>query len=272
MSIKNIFYSLVLALPFLSGCNEYNKILKSKDVDEKYEYAKMYYEQKKYSRASTLLTDVVPIYRGTEMAEDALYLLSMSYFNMHDYISSGEYFQRYINNYPRGSKVQQCRFNMAYGDYQDSPDARLDQSVTKKAIKELDHFIELYPRSELADSATVMRIELSDRLCYKEYLSAKLYLNLGTYMGNNYEAAVITARNAQDDYPYSKYREDLGYVILRARYEAAINSIEEKAEERYREAYDEYFTFTNEYPESSYKKEVEKMYAKLSKKMAEYGE
>jgi len=124
----------------------------------------------------------------------------------------------------------------------------------------------------LADSATVMRIELSDKLCYKEYLSAKLYLNLGTYLGNNYESAVITARNAQDDYPYSKYREDLGYVIFRARYEAAINSIEEKAEERYREAYDEYYTFTNEYPESNYKKEVDKMYARINKKMAEYGE
>lgn len=272
MSIKKIVICLVCALPLLTGCNEYSRILKSKDVDEKYEYAKMYYEQKRYTRSATLLTDVVPIYRGTEKAEEALYLLSMSYFHLQDYVSSGEYFQRYINNFPRGSKVMECRFNMAYGDYSDSPDARLDQAVTKKAIKELDNFIDMYPRSELADSATVMRIELSDRLCYKEYLSAKLYLDLGTYMGNNYESAVITARNAQDDYPYSKYREDLGYVILRARYEAAVNSVEEKAEERYREAYDEYYTFSNEYPDSSYKKDVEKMYAKLSKKMAEYGE
>jgi len=272
MSVKKIFFSIVCMLPLLTGCNEYNKILKSNDIDEKYEYSKMYYEQKKYTRSATLLTDVVPIYRGTEKAEEALYLLAMSYFNVKDYVSSGEYFQRYINNYPRGSKVMECRFNMAYGDYIDSPDARLDQDITKKAIKELDNFIDMYPRSELADSATVMRIELSDKLCYKEYLSAKLYLNLGTYLGNNYESAVITARNAQDDYPYSKYREDLGYVIFRARYEAAINSIEEKAEERYREAYDEYYTFTNEYPESNYKKEVDKMYARINKKMAEYGE
>lgn len=272
MSVKNILVCLVCVLPLLTGCNEYNRILKSKDVDEKYEYAKMYYEQKRYTRSATLLTDVVPIYNGTEKAEEALYLLSMSYFKLRDYVSSGEYFQRYINRFPRGSKVMECRFNMAYGDYSDSPDARLDQEVTRKAIKELDNFIDLYPRTELADSATVMRIELSDKLCYKEYLSAKLYLNLGTYMGNNYESAVITARNAQDDYPYSKYREDLGFVIFRARYEAAINSVEEKAEERYREAYDEYFTFTNEYPESVYKKDVDKMYARINKKMAEYGD
>lgn len=270
MSLKKILFILACTLPLLCGCNEYNRILKSRDVDEKYEYAKMYYEQKRYTRSATLLSDVVPIYRGTEKAEEALYLLSMSYFNLHDYVSSGEYFQRYISSYPRGGKVMECRFNMAYGDYVDSPDARLDQAVTKKAIKELDNFIELYPRSELADSATVMRIELSDKLCYKEYLSAKLYLNLGTYLGNNYESAVITARNAQDDYPYSKYREDLGFVIFKARYEAAVNSVEEKAEERFREAFDEYYTFSNEYPESAYNKEVEKMFAKISKKMAEY--
>lgn len=263
---------LAFAMLLLTGCGEYNKVLKLGDVDEKYEYAKMYYEQGKYNRASVLLSDVVPIYRNTEKAEEALYLLAMSYFNMNDYLSAGEYFQRYSSNYPRGSKVMECRFNMAYGDYKDSPDARLDQEVTRRAIQELDNFIDLYPRSELADSATVMRLELSDRLCYKEYLSAKLYLDLGTYLGNNYESAVITARNAQNDFPYSKYREDLGYIILRARYEAAVNSVREKEEQRYREAYDEYFTFVNEFPEGTYKKDVEKMYAKISKKMAEYGE
>lgn len=273
MRLKNILFGLFLLMPFLSGCSEYTKILKSQDIDEKYEYAKMYFDQGKYSRAATLLTDVVPIYRGTEKAEEALYLLAMSHFNLHDYLSSSDYFLRYINNYPRGSKVQECRFNLAYGDYKDSPDARLDQSTTMKAIKELDSFIDMYPRSALADSATMMRIELSDRLCYKEYLSAKLYLNLGTYMGNNYEAAVITARNAQNEYPYSKHREDLAYIIFRARYEAAINSVSEKEEERFREAYDEYFTFVNEYPESpAYGKEVVKMYERISKKMAEYGD
>ncbi|MBQ0056591.1 MAG: outer membrane protein assembly factor BamD [Bacteroidales bacterium] len=271
--IGKILIGMTLLMSLLTGCSEYSRILKSKDIDEKYEFAKMYYEQGKYSRSATLLLDVVPIYRGTEKAEEALYLLAMSYFNLHDYLQSSEYFLRYVNQHPRGSKVQECRFNLAYGDYKDSPDARLDQTVTHKAIKELDNFIDLYPRTELADSATAMRIELSDKLCYKEYLSAKLYLNLGTYMGNNYEAAVITARNAQDEYPYSKYREDLAYVIFRARYEAAINSVSEKAEERFRDAYDEYFTFTNEYPESpTYGKEVHKMYDRISKKMAEYGE
>ena len=264
--------SFILSLVVLCSCGEYTKILKSPDIDEKYEYAQVYYNQGKYTRALTLLQEVQPMYRGTEDAENALYLLAMSHFMIKDYLTAGEYFVRYCNTYPRGSKAEECRFNLAYGDYIESPDARLDQEVTTRAIKELDSFVEMYPKSSLADSATAMRYELVDKLCYKEYLSAKLYLNLGTYMGNNYESAVITARNAQRDYPYTKYREDLAYIIFKAKYEAAEFSIEEKKEDRLREAYDEFYTFSNEFPEGKYSKEVNKMFEKVSKQLAKYEE
>lgn len=253
-----------------SACGEYNRVLKSGTVDQKYEYAQAYYEHGKYTKAMTLLTDVVPIYRGTEEAEEALYMLAMSHFYLKDYMSSGEYFQRYCNNYPRGKYAKESRFKVAYADYLDSPDARLDQTQTRRAIKEIDLFIDLYPRSELADSATAMRLELTDKLCYKEYLSAKLYLNLGSYMGNNYEAAVITARNAQNEYPYSKYREDLSYIIFRARYDAAINSVREKEEDRLQEALDEYYTYINEFPEGKYAKEVNSLVERVKKRLEYY--
>lgn len=270
MKIQFVNISLLALTALLSSCGEYNRVLKSADVDEKFEYAKMYYENGKYAKAATLLSDVVPVYRGTEDAQEALYLLAMSHFNMKDYLSAGDYFVRYCNNYPRGAKAEECRFNLCYGDYMDSPDARLDQEVTRRAIKEIDSFVEAYPRSVYADSATLMRLELTDKLCYKEYLSAKLYLNLGTYMGNNYEAAVITARNAQNEYPYSKHREDLAYVIYMARYEASQNSVEEKKADRLREAADEYFTFINEYPEGPYSKEIIKLNEKVKKQLAKY--
>ena len=257
-------------MALLCSCGEYNRILKSHDIDEKYEYAKVYYDNGKYSRAATLLTECVQIYRGTEEAENAMWLLAMSYFKSKDYLSAGEYFARYANNFPRGKHAMESRFNVAYGDYKDSPDARLDQEVTKRAIKELDQFMELYPQSALADSAAIMRLELTDKLCYKEYLSAKLYLDLGTYLGNNYESAVITARNAQNDYPYSKYREDLAFVIFSARYEAAIYSVAEKEEDRLREAYDEYYTFINDYPEGKYSKEVTRCNERVQKRLQAY--
>ena len=80
----------------------------------------------------------------------------------------------------------------------------------------------------------------------KEYLSAKLYYNLGNYMGNNYQSCVITAQNALKDYPYTNMREELSILILKAKYELAYYSVEEKKLERYRETVDEYYAFKNE--------------------------
>ena len=110
-----------------------------------------------------------------------------------------------------------------------------------------------------------MVFALQDKLVLKEFMSAKLYYNLGNYMGNNYESCVITAQNALKDYPYTDYREDLSILILRAKYEMAVNSIEEKKIDRYRETIDEYYAFKNEFPESKYLKEAEKIFNESQK-------
>lgn len=261
---------VVVASVTLISCGEYNRVLKSTDVDEKFEFAKVYFSRGKYNKAATLLGDVAPIYRGTEKAEEAKFMQAECYFYMNDYMSAGEYYTRYVNDFPRGKYVQDARYKIAYGDFLDSPDARLDQATTKRAIKEIDSFIDLYPRSEKSDTLTLLRMELTDKLCYKEYLSAKLYLNLGTYLGNNYESAIITARNAINDYPYSKWREDLSYVIFRAKYESAILSVKELEEDRLREASDEYYNFHNEYGDGKYKSEVEKCFEKITKRLEKY--
>lgn len=72
MNVRSIILFLLVCLAGMTSCGEYNRVLKSPDVDEKYEYAKVYYDKGKYMRAATLLTDVVPIYRGTEEAENAM--------------------------------------------------------------------------------------------------------------------------------------------------------------------------------------------------------
>ena len=95
--------------------------------------------------------------------------------------------------------------------------------------------------------------------------SAILYYNLGNYLGNNYESCVITAQNALKDYPYTDYREELSILILRARHEMAIYSVEDKKMDRYRETIDEYYAFKNEFPESKYLKEAEKIFNESQK-------
>ena len=126
-------------------------------------------------------------------------------------------------------------------------------------------FLEYFPNSAKKDEAQSMIFTLQDKLVMKEYLSAKLYYNLGNYLGNNYESCVITAQNALKDYPYTNMREDLSILILRAKYEMAVYSVEDKRAERYRETVDEYYAFKNEFPESKYLKEAEKIFNESQK-------
>lgn len=256
---KTLRLILLFAVAILLGsCGEYNKILKSTDRDLKYTYAKKYFEEKKYSRSIALLEDLVSFFKGTAQAEESLYLLGQSYYNSKDYLSSTQIFTTYYNTYPTGEYAEPSLYYAAYGMYLDSPDPRLDQTKTYKAITEFQRYIELYPQTERAEQAKTYLFELQEKLAFKELLAAKLYLRLGNYMGNNYESSVIVSREALKDYPYSKYAEEFQMLILRARYDLAENSVREAKPTRYRAVIDEYYNYKNSYPSGKFIKEADR--------------
>ncbi|MDR1563275.1 MAG: outer membrane protein assembly factor BamD [Dysgonamonadaceae bacterium] len=270
MKSGNTIFILIVLL-FVS-CGEYNKVLKSTDYNAKFSYAKKYFEQGKYSRAATLLEDIVPISRNTARGEEALYLLARSYYNMKDYQTSSEYFKSYFTSYPKGEYAELAHYYSAYGLYLDSPDPRLDQTDTYKSMRQFQTFLDLYPQSEHKESAQNSMFELQEKLAYKELLAVRLYYNLGDYLlipfsGGNYLSCVITAQNALRDYPFSKYREEFMYYMLRSKYEIAVKSVDEKKEYRYRDVVDEYYSYLNEFPEGKYLKEIKKLYAYIEKEL-----
>ena len=261
---KHLIYILSLFL-LLTGCTQFAKVQKSTNFDYKYELAKVYFMEGEYGQASSLLESVLAFTKGTMFAEESLYMLAMCYYNMGDYVTASNYFTTYYNTYPRGIYAETARFMSAKALYQDTPDPRLDQSSTIKAIGEIQVFTEYYPYSKYKETAHDMLFELHDRLVEKEFRSAQLYYDLGNYMGNNYQSCIITAQNALNDYPYTKLREDLSMLILRARYSMAKESVEEKLMDRYRDTVDEYYAFKNEFPESKYMKEADKIYREAQK-------
>lgn len=251
-----IIYTFILII-ILSSCGEYNKVLKSKDIDYKFEYAKKAFDRGQYVQASTILTDIITPLKGGPKGEEALYLLALSYYENKDYLNSGVYFKTYYTRYPKGQFTELSRFYSGYGYYLESPDPQLDQSITLKAIEELQGFLDYFPKSDKVTIAQNAIFELQDKLTLKELQNAQLYYNLGTYMGNNYESAVIVAQNALKDYPYTKYREQLQLLILKSRFQEAVQSVEEKKPERFRDVIDEYYSFINDFPDSSNKKEAD---------------
>jgi outer membrane protein assembly factor BamD len=191
-------------------------------------------------------------------------MLGESNLKAKDYESAVMFFKKYYQLYPKGSYMELSRYNTGYALYKQTPDIRLDQSSTMEAIKEFQNFLDYCPETTLKEQAHQIIYDMQDKLVQKEYQSAKLYYDLGTYTlnciygGNNYEACVVTAQNALKDYPYASanLREELSILTLRAKYHLARQSVEERRLERFRDAIDEYYAFQNDYPESKYLKEA----------------
>lgn len=256
---------IVVLLGLMTACNEYQSIVKSKDPDLKFNKALEYFNQKEYVKAQTLLDDVSIYYKGTERSEDVLCYLARCYLGQKSYSTASEYYQAYVRNYPKGKYIIEARFQEGHCYYLDAPDARLDQETTRKAIELFGEFVDMYPESPYAGQAYEEMSELYDKLAYKELLSAKLYYNLGTYLGNNYLSAEIVAKNAQKNYPSNSYQEELNWLILQAKYQQMLLSIEEKKMERARDTEDEYYNFITEYPTSKHRKEADRILKETTK-------
>ena len=121
-SVKKIVLLTCAMMMLFSSCGEYNKILKSQDVDLKYSYAKKYFNQKKYVKSATLLEEIVQYFRGRTESEESIYLLAQSYYGQKEYVTASEYFKSYWNTYPKGEFVELAKYYSAYGLYLESPD------------------------------------------------------------------------------------------------------------------------------------------------------
>ena len=97
--MKKFIAIALLSGAFFTSCGEYNKVLKSTDYEYKYEAAKSYFGKGQYTKASTLLEELITILKGTEDAQESLYMLAMAYYNQGDYITASHYFTTYYNTY-----------------------------------------------------------------------------------------------------------------------------------------------------------------------------
>ena len=259
-TLKNILWIACFFVVF--SCGDFQKIVKSTDYEFKLKKAKEYFDHKEYAKSSQLYQELVNIYRGTSRADQIYYYLAKSFYGQKDYVLSSHYFRQLLKEFPRSTFNEEAQFLIGYCYFLDSPTARLDQKTTQDAIDALQLFINIFPGSKRVAEANKLIDELREKLVYKSYLSGRLYYDL-----MDYRAAVISLNNCIKEFPDSKYREELMYYLLKAKYLLGENSIDEKKRERLNSALDEYFTFTDEFPESKYRKEADKYFANTKKLM-----
>lgn len=246
--------ALIFLLLLFGACSQYQRLLKSDDYALKYARAIEFYEDGNYGRAIALLSDVIPVYRGTAEAERINYYFAMAHFKMGDYTLASHYFKSFASAFPRSEHAEEFLFLSAYCQYLESPRYSLDQSNTLQAIRELQLFINRYPYSERVQDANDLIDELRAKLEKKRYSIARLYLDIG-----DYQAAATTFQTFIRDYPDTDFREEATFLIIKAHFRFAYNSIPQRQAERYQRVLEAFNNFSRRYPESKFMPEAVRM-------------
>ena len=252
--------ALVSFLVFSASCSEYNKLVKSADMEKKYEAAIKYYEKGDFIKAQALLEELIGVFRGTAKAEQVFFYYSFTCYELEDYVTASYHFKNFAKNFPSSSHAEECAYMNAYCYYLSSPSYSLDQSDTRTAVSEMQTFMDKYPRSERIPKCNLIMDELRAKLEKKDYENSKQYFYV-----TDYKSAITAFNNVLKEYPGTSHREELNFLILKSNYMVAVNSIEKKKEERIGLGIDTYLKFVDVFPKSDYLKQAESIYDSLLK-------
>lgn len=252
---------MVMSILVLGACkSRYQTVRESTDYEYKFKVAKEYYEQGDYARSSELFKDVLNAYRGTSKMEDVYYYYAYSCFNRKMYTTANQYFRMLFVQNPQSKYAEESMYLAGYSLYELSPSVRLEQSISQECVDAMELFINAYPESRKVNDARNVIAEMQDKLVDKSYLSAELYYDM-----ERYKASVIAIKNSLKEYPNTKYREKMLYMLVKAAYLYADNSVYEQQGKRMSMAMDEYYSFVDEFPNSHYRKELDKYEAQMEK-------
>lgn len=229
----------------------YRKVQKSIDDSVKIKYADKYYRQEKYTLAVGLYEDLIPTTRLTPMGATVFYRFAECHFGMKDYYLAGYYFKTFNKKYPSHKKAQEALYKSALCKVKLSPAYTLDQADTKKAIQDLQLFVDRYPNSTYTDTCYQLLKKLNLKLERKDFENARIY-----HHTMKYKSAVVALEHFIEEYPGSQFKEQAMFLLVESAMELGINSVESKKAERLESSLDYYRTFEKVYPESKYMDEA----------------
>jgi outer membrane protein assembly factor BamD len=204
-------------------------------AEERFARAKELFDKQDYLAAINEFTVLTLQYQGSTVASDAQYYLAECRYNRGEYLLAAYEYSVLKRIYPASARVPEAQYKLALSYFSMSPKAALDQQYTKKAIDELQTFVEYYPANPLAADADLKIKELNTRLAKKAYESGLLYAKM-----EYYKAALLAYDSVIEKYHDTEYAPlaSLGKVeILMSR-------------NRYKDAEAEVQKFIDRYPNS----------------------
>lgn len=247
LTMRYFGFGLLAFALLLSACsNKYQKMLKNPDNRAKLEMADAYYKKKDFVRAVTLYEQVEEAFSGTPTAEKVLYNSAQCNFGLKMYSLSGFQFKTYFENFPSGEHAEEALYMYAYCSYLESFDPELDQTDTYKAIESFKIFVNVYPESKYVPECNRYLDKLREKLSFKAYRTAKLYFDM-----EEYKSAIVALKNVSRDFPELQQKEEVDFLVVKANFLLAMNSVPSKQAERFRNTLQAFEEYTEQYTEGS---------------------
>jgi outer membrane protein assembly factor BamD len=249
----------VFVLAFLmTGCENVSKVMKSKDPEYKLRKAEGYYARKKYNWAQEIYEDVMPYFKGTPKFEDIYYKYAYTAYYQRDWMNAENLFKTFAEVFPHSTRSEEMEYMRAFTYYKQSPKPELDQTSTIKAMGMMQTFINTHPGSARNKEAGAIVDICRQKLEAKDRNAAKLYFDLGQF-----RAAAVAYEALLINYPDAQQADMYKYMSIKSYYLFAQMSVEEKKEERYGKVVDSCTDFMDQFPQSTFAKEVQQ-YLSLS--------
>lgn len=259
MKILFIFIGLIVGI---CACSPYSKISKSDDYEAKFNLANELFEKKKWNKCVTLYEQVYQRLPKSSQGEISYFRLGKAQYLMGDYYMAGYHFGSFFDKYPYSVKTEEAFFYKALCSVRNSPEYSMDQQDTKVALNDIQQFIYLFPKSNRIDTCNIIMDNLRLKLEKKDYEAIRMYSKT-----LNYRSAVVTAETFLNEYPQSKYKEEICYIQVKNKSLLATNSIENKKVERIEQFLETYRNFATQFPSSNYSSELESISKNLEKEL-----
>lgn len=229
---SNFFVAIIgfcLSMMLLTSCaTDFEKVRTSNDPKLILVKANEYYQDKEWLSAQTLYELAIQFYRGKAEAEMIYFNYANTYYQLGEYITASHYFKTFASTYSNSTKREEAAFMSAYSEYKLSPNARLDQSYSKKAIENFQDFINNNPQSTRVQECNALIDEMRTKLELKAYEQGVLYFEIGQY-----QSAVRSFELMLKEFPNAVQEEKARFLMLKSSFELAKNSVIDKRKERY---------------------------------------
>jgi len=200
------FYISIL----LSSCGISNPFDDNIAYKTRFDDGLAFFEEEKYVKASQQFNIIVDRASHTDLGDDALFFLAESYFLNKDYDLALVEFEKLVSRMGFSPYIEKSRWRICETLMLLSPNFYHDQESSKKAISQIQEFLDDFPNSEYSKDADKLINELRTRLAEKNMETGKLYVKLKAY-----DSAIVSYKIVVNEFYDTKFFNDANIEIIR---------------------------------------------------------